>query len=154
MKKYMILLALTVGANALFSQSKKAEIQAIKSTIDSFFVAMSAGDTVLLKRTCMPNVTLQTIRVKKDGSTTVDNQPFADFVRMLGTPTTDKYLEKIEYEKVLVEQQLASAWTPYSFYINDQFSHCGTNSFQLVKTTVGWKIQYIIDTRRKTCKKS
>jgi hypothetical protein len=154
MKKYYTLMVLVVVVNALFGQSKKAEVQAIKSTIDSFFIAISTGDTLLLKRTCMPGVTLQTIRVKKDGTTVVDAPPFADIIRMVGTPTTDKYLEKIKYEKILVEQQLASVWTPYTFYINNQVSHCGTNSFQLVKTSTGWKIQYIIDTRRKTCKTS
>jgi hypothetical protein len=37
----------------------------------------------------------------------------------------------------------------YTFYLNGDESHTGTNSFQLVRTSEGWKIQYIIDTRRK-----
>jgi hypothetical protein len=44
---------------------------------------------------------------------------------------------------------MAAAWTPYRFYRNGEFSHCGVNSFQLVKMAEGWKIVYIIDTRRK-----
>ena len=39
--------------------------------------------------------------------------------------------------------------TPYKFYVGEKFSHCGVNSFQLVKIRGEWKIQYIIDTRRR-----
>jgi hypothetical protein len=38
---------------------------------------------------------------------------------------------------------------PYQFYIGDKFSHCGVNSFQLVKLQGQWKIQYLIDTQEK-----
>ena len=44
---------------------------------------------------------------------------------------------------------MANAWAPYEFYINSEFSHCGINSFQLIKIEGNWKIIYIIDTRRK-----
>jgi hypothetical protein len=151
-KKVPVLAILLLLCFTVWGQSKKADTQAIKATIDQFFVALSSGDTTLLKSTCMSSVTLHTIRVKKDGTTVVDIQPFSDFVRLIGTPTQDKYVEKIKYEKILIEQQLASVWTPYSFFINEKLSHCGTNSLQLVHTQAGWKIQYIIDTRRKMCK--
>jgi hypothetical protein len=45
---------------------------------------------------------------------------------------------------------MAAVWTPYNFYYNGQFSHCGVNSFQVIRFKDGWKIQYIIDTRRRT----
>lgn len=50
---------------------------------------------------------------------------------------------------ILIDGNLASVWTDYKFYIDDQFSHCGVNSFQLFKGKDGWKVIYIIDTRRK-----
>jgi hypothetical protein len=50
---------------------------------------------------------------------------------------------------VLIDGNLASVWTDYKFYIGEKFSHCGVNSFQLFKGDDGWKIIYIIDTRRK-----
>jgi hypothetical protein len=40
-------------------------------------------------------------------------------------------------------------WTPYRFIFNGKFSHCGVNSFTLVKLNGEWKINYVIDTRRK-----
>jgi len=58
--------------------------------------------------------------------------------------------ERITFEIVKVDADLASVWTPYQFYYKDKFSHCGVNSFQLVRLQGIWKIQYLVDTRRKT----
>ncbi len=49
---------------------------------------------------------------------------------------------------------MANVWAPYEFYLNNDFSHCGVNSFQLFFDGIQWKIIYLIDTRRKQgCKK-
>jgi hypothetical protein len=45
---------------------------------------------------------------------------------------------------------IASVWTPYAFYFEGKFSHCGVNSFQLMNVQGKWKITMITDTRRKT----
>jgi len=31
-------------------------------------------------------------------------------------------------------------WTPYDFWVDGKFSHCGIDIFDLVKTAEGWKI--------------
>ncbi|MFP3594978.1 hypothetical protein SB689_23835, partial [Chryseobacterium sp. SIMBA_038] len=65
----------------------------------------------------------------------------------------DDLEERIIIEAIHTDGNLASVFTPYSFYLKGKFSHCGANSFQLVKQNEEWKIQYIIDTRRKdNCK--
>jgi hypothetical protein len=60
--------------------------------------------------------------------------------------------ERIRFEVVKVDGPLAIVWTPYEFYYNGRYSHCGVNSFQLVRLNGKWMIQYLIDTRRKKCK--
>ena len=48
---------------------------------------------------------------------------------------------------------MASVWTPYEFYFNGTFSHCGANSFQLFKEDNQWKIIFLVDIRRReNCK--
>jgi len=44
---------------------------------------------------------------------------------------------------------MATVWAPYKFYYKGTFSHCGVDMFQLVRMKGGWKIVYLIDTRRK-----
>jgi hypothetical protein len=134
-----------------FAQKSKPENQekAIKATILRFFEGMEKGDTALLKSTCTSGMVLQTFMADKEGKMEVYTEELADFLSMIATPNTDKYEERIRFEAIHAEKSLASVWTPYSFYINGKRSHCGTNSFQLVKMAEGWKIQYILDTRRK-----
>lgn len=138
----------------LFSAALPAQKdeKAIKAVIQQFFEAMEKGDTSALLATCMPDPVFQTYMKDKEGNMQVYTENFADFVRFVGNPGEDRFKEKFEFEAVHSEVALASVWTPYTFYLNGKISHCGTNSFQLVKTNLGWKIQYIIDTRRRGCK--
>ena len=52
---------------------------------------------------------------------------------------------------VLTEGNIASVWTPYDFYINGEFSHCGVDLFYLVKEE-DWKIAHFGYTVTETCK--
>jgi hypothetical protein len=70
-------------------------------------------------------------------------------MRISTTPEGTNLDERILDYQIKIDGALASAWTPYNFYVNGNFSHCGVNSFQLVKMDDVWKIVYIIDTRRK-----
>ena len=55
--------------------------------------------------------------------------------------------KKIVFDKILINKELASVWTPYQLYVKEKYIHQGVNSFQVVRTKEGWKIQYLIDTR-------
>jgi hypothetical protein len=152
LRTFLLLGLLACANSGTYAQKGNKDEKAIKATIETFFKAMQSGDTTLLLSTCMPEPVFQTWMANRDGQLELHTTPFGDFVQFVGTPSKDKYREEIEFGTVLSEKSLASVWTPYTFYVNDKVSHCGTNSFQLVKTTEGWKIQYIIDTRRRGCK--
>jgi hypothetical protein len=79
----------------------------------------------------------------------VRNQPISGFATSISKLTKGAADERIVFETIKIDGPLAAVWTPYQFYLNGQFSHCGVNSFQLVRLNGQWKIQYIIDTRRK-----
>ncbi len=151
--RFTILFLLLASTQMAFAQKNKEEKadKAIKTVINRFFEGMEKGDTALLRSTCMPNPVFQTYMAEKGGKLVVYTQDFNEFVTFVGTPSQKKYKEVIQFGSISSEKSLASVWTPYKFYLDDKLSHCGTNSFQLVKTDEGWKIQYIIDTRRKNC---
>lgn len=153
--RWTILLAACLCADSLSAQKNKSNDkaeEAVKAVINQFFEAMSKHDTTALRSACMPKPVFQSWIANKEGAFNLYTESFDDFVAFVGAATQDRYEERIKFDAVHTEQSLASVWTPYSFYLNDKLSHCGTNSFQLVKTEAGWKIQYILDTRRKTCK--
>lgn len=43
---------------------------------------------------------------------------------------------------------MASAWVPYTFYLDGVITHCGVNSIELLRDQEGWKITQLSDTRR------
>jgi hypothetical protein len=42
----------------------------------------------------------------------------------------------------------AHVWTFYTLHVGERFSHCGYDSFQLLRSGEGWKIVSVADTRR------
>lgn len=121
----------------------------IKKTINNLFDGMRTSDTVLMRSAFSTTAVLQTIYKNKEGKVIVRSDDVNKFVESVGRPRKDVYDERITFDIIRIDADLAIAWTPYKFYVNDKFSHCGVNSFQLVRMNDGWKIQYLIDTRRK-----
>ncbi|UTX50378.1 nuclear transport factor 2 family protein [Chryseobacterium sp. MA9] len=119
--------------------------QDIEKPIHNLFLGMKNADPELVKSVFAENAVLQTIT--KDG--TVKSDSIQDFVDSVSKFTKGDLDERIIVEAVHSDGNLASIFTPYSFYLKGKLSHCGANSFQLVKQNNEWKIQYIIDTRRK-----
>ncbi|MDN3587746.1 hypothetical protein QWY86_13775 [Pedobacter aquatilis] len=166
-------------ANISFAQSD--EETAIKQRVNNLFTGMKTCDSTLASSAFAKGSILQTI-VNKEGKTIVKTESVSAFLKMIATPRNQKYDERIVFSKILIDGPLASVWTDYKFYIGEnhqeqsinknkknaidssitdkrqteiqwKFSHCGVNSFQLVKGDNGWQIAYLIDTRRKeNCK--
>ena len=146
MKKLFFLSILMTVSFVLNAQTAE---DSVKTTINRFFEGMKKGDTTLIKSTMTEGVIFQTIARKKEGGLSVKTEDVASFIKFVGQPKKDIPDERITFETIKIDGALASVWTPYKFYSGATFSHCGANSFQLVKINNEWKIQYIIDTRRK-----
>lgn len=147
MKGVIATIVVIMCASGAFSQSKEQD--AVKKTVNDLFTAMRTSDTTLLKSVFHKNMVLQSVASKRDGTTALVTEQAADFVKSIGTPHKEIYDERIVIKDVKIDGQLASVWANYKFYVGSTFSHCGVDVFQLMKTTEGWKIIYIADTRRK-----
>lgn len=110
---------------------------------------MKEADAKSLQECFADSAILQTIT--RSGKIRTD--AVKDFVSQISSLPKDSADERISFDVVKVDDALATAWTPYQFYYARKFSHCGVNSFQLVRLNGVWKIQYLIDTRRRVnCK--
>jgi hypothetical protein len=142
------LISLTSLFLSLISTAQSAE-DSVKAVVNTLFTAMKNADAALLKSTFSDSAVLQTVTRNKEGKMFVATESineFADFVNNLKKDSAD---ERIQFETTKIDGPLAIVWTPYHFYHNGKFSHCGVNSFQLVRFDGIWKIQYLIDTRRR-----
>jgi exopolysaccharide biosynthesis protein len=147
-----LFLSLTVLLATVNSNAQSAE-DSVKTTINNLFAAMKNADQSLFKTVFSDNAILQTITRDKEGKTIVTSESVQEFGDFIGKVKKDSADERISFETIKIDGPLAIVWTPYNFYFNGKFSHCGVNSFQLVRINGEWKIQYIIDTRRRAgCK--
>lgn len=146
--KGLVIFALFLLGFATNTFAQSDEESAIKKTINNLFTGMKTGDSTLTRTAFAPAAIMQTI-TNKEGKTGIRTESVNDFIKFIGTLHQEKYDERIVFTKILIDGPLASVWTDYKFYLGEKFSHCGVNSFQLVKGDKGWQIVYIIDTRRK-----
>ncbi|NNC70268.1 MAG: nuclear transport factor 2 family protein [Flavobacteriaceae bacterium] len=121
----------------------------IKKVIQHFFNGLQTGDTISIKETLADKVVLQTA-FNKEGESILRTDDFDKFLNAIGSKTPeDIWVEKLLSYTIQVDGNMANVWTPYEFYYNNKFSHCGVNSFQLFHNGEAWKIIYLMDTRRK-----
>jgi hypothetical protein len=142
----LLAVVLTFCTITSFAQGDEA---GVKHTVNQFFEGMRNADSNLIKSTLAPTIVFQTIMQKKDGKTSVETEEIQKFITVVTQPHPQVYDERITFDMIKIDAQLATVWAPYKFYVGETFSHCGVDAFQLVKLNGDWKIQYIIDTRRK-----
>ena len=149
MKSFLFIMLLVFSMN-LSAQSAFDENKA-KGIIDTFFEGFHKGDTLMMRSVLANEVQLQTAFTNKEGGNELRTDSIDKLLNAIAARTADqKWDERLLDYKVQIDGNLAHVWTPYEFWYNDTFSHCGANAFTLVKTNSGWKIIHLIDSRRKS----
>ena len=138
MKIKKIIKGLVLGS-VLFSSNASAQSakDSVETTIKQLFEAMVGVDTVKLSNCFAPGAIQQTIVSGKDGKEMVRTESLSQFTSSVSKLVKGDADERIEFASVQIDGSLASVWTPYKFYYKGKFSHCGANSFQLVRTDTG-----------------
>lgn len=146
MKRILLLLtALLIICNLIQAQTVT---DSVKAAVNLLFEGMKSADASKVKAAFADSAILQTIG-NRQGKTFIRNEEISGFADFVGQQKPGDADERIQFETIKIDGPLAIVWTPYKFYYKGQFSHCGVNSFQLVRLNGAWKIQYIIDTRRR-----
>lgn len=146
MNKLLLLFSLLLTA-PVFAQS--TDETAVRAAIDQMFTGMRKSDTTLVKSVFAPAASLQSVAKNKEGAVSVRQESIPGFITSIGKQTAGDLDERLTGYEIKIDAELAIAWTPYTFYYKGQKSHCGVNVFTLVKINGSWKIQSIIDTRRR-----
>jgi Putative lumazine-binding len=150
MKKALFFSIFLVVANLSFAQTE--DEKAVKAVVIQLFDGMQKHDSTMIRACFHPSARMQSIGAdRKTGVVEIKTENTIDaFVKSIGTiPANVSIEEKVLSYEIRVDAQLATAWTPYEFYLNQKRQHCGVDSFQFFKTENGWKIISIADTRRK-----
>jgi hypothetical protein len=136
-----VLVLLLVGGGALVSPTHAQQVSTderdVVAVVQKFFDAMAACDAASARAISMPEGRLY--RFVAGTPDPVRSSTFEEFNNGLAA-CNRKLLERMWSPQVRVHKGIASLWAPYDFWLNGAFSHCGIDSFELVKTNEGWKL--------------
>ena len=148
MKHFLILLTAIISTYTLSIAQSTSE-DSVKTAVNKLFEGMKNSDPDLIRQAFADSSILQTIGRNQSGQTIIRTDKVSEFAEQIAKLPKGAADERITFETVRIDGPLAIVWTPYKFYYNGTLSHCGVNSFQLVRINGAWKIQYLIDTRRR-----
>jgi hypothetical protein len=143
-----IVVLASLGASSLMAQSD-AERAAVMAPVHRLFDAMRAGDSAMARTVFHEEARLLGL-VEREGQTTVRASSIDGFLAAIGRPHDQVWDEKIWDWEVRIDDNLATVWTWYAFYLGDTFSHCGIDSFQLLRIEGEWNVVSLADTRRRS----
>ena len=146
--KKIILIGLMLCSTCLFAQERSHPMEAV----ERFFTAFHAKDSLGMQEIMHSKARLLRAAVRSKQSVVVENN-IEKFIRAVATRNASPTWEEQLGEPVVQQNQnLATVWVPFRFYLGGKFSHCGVNAFTLVTEGTRWKILSLIDTGTKDCK--
>ncbi len=115
---------------------------AVVDTVQAFFDAMTERDAEGMRAMLTPDGIFYGYREGPDGLQ-VMSPTHAGYVERLAQGDS-RLIERFWDPQVLLHDRMAVVWTPYDLYVDGEFSHCGIDNFNFLKTEDGWKITGIV----------
>ncbi len=134
------LLLLATSAAPAHAQNAENDVIAV---VERLFEGMRTRDTTMMRSTFDPSARLY--GTGRDGS--IGANPIDGFIASVGRSERDLD-ERIFAPVVQIDGDLATVWTFYTLHVDGNFSHCGVDAVMMYRTSDGWKIVSLADTRR------
>jgi ketosteroid isomerase-like protein len=141
----LVLVALGLPVDRAVAQS--ADGKDALGVVQTMFQALARGDTAAMRATFHPEGRVVQTGTR-EGKRFYRVNPIDDFLKSIGGAAPRKLEETIFDPKVQVEDNLAVVWAGYRFMVDGKVSHCGVDSYQLVRSDQGWKLLHIVDTQK------
>ena len=158
MKKFalsmiLMLAVYNLGAAQTASKSDPGGEAAAAAVANKLFEAMRAKNAEAIRALFTPEGQLVAVDKPRTGDGLSKTRVFtADaFARMISEAKAPEFVERMPQPEVKIFGDMALVFGRYTFHVGDKFSHCGTNSFHLVRTADGWKIANAASTLEFDC---
>ena len=135
----IMLILLAIGSPAFAEDPGEEKL--VTGAVQKLFDAMAAHDSDAARAVTIPEG-----RVVGVGEKRTSNISQEEFAARLATTKDSGYLERMWNPKVNIRGSIANVWADYDFHLNGKFTHCGIDSFSLVKSGGTWKIAGIVYT--------
>ena len=136
---YKLLILAVALSYSIISFSQSDDRALILETVQKFFDSIEFRDRQLLESILVPNSLNISARELDDGEAQLNVMSYDEVVTALTRPGRNAK-ERSWDETVLIQGNIAVVWTPYDFHVDGEFSHCGIDSFQLIKQDGQWLI--------------
>ena len=135
----IITLVLFATLIPVFAQEDK---QAAIAVVNQLFEGMKAKSAGQIKAVFAAEGQLVAVDKPRDGNGLSKTRLFTaeSFARLISEANGSGFIEKMPSPEVRISGDLAIVTGRYTFFAGDEFSHCGTNTFNLVRTEAGWRI--------------
>ena len=151
----LLFIALTatfaVKAQSISPNSKTNDAQVVR-VIDKLWEAMRTKNADAIRALFTTEGQLVLISKPGAGEESSKTSVFtrADFAKMI-VAGTGELIERMPQPEAKIFGDAAIVFGRYTFHVGDKFSHCGTNTFNLVRTADGWKIANGVSTMESQC---
>jgi hypothetical protein len=135
MRRFLVVLLASWLPSTASAQSARDSVLAV---VDEFFRTMTARDSAGFAGVLRADGL--TFSIVPAGDSVVIRRRTNDTDLAGLARGTEKWLERMWEPTVLVHNQLATVWTPYDFYRDGKFSHCGVDVFTLLRENGRWRI--------------
>jgi hypothetical protein len=127
-----------VEQHGLVAEADPVERAAVLAVVEGFFDALEDRDPDAARDLLLPGGRFVSMRETEAGMRMAD-QTHEDFVAQLGSIEVEM-LERYWNPVVHIHRDIAMVWTPYDFFVDREFSHCGVDAFSLVRVDGRWRI--------------
>jgi len=154
MKTIFFAIIFALFISTIFAQtSKNEDVKSASEVPDKLFAAMKAKSFDDIRAVFAPEGQLVAIDKPRDGKGVSKTRVFTaeSFAKAISEAKGADFIEKMPNKDVRITGDLAIVAGRYTFYLGEKFSHCGTNTFNLVRTDVGWRIANAASTLEFQC---
>ena len=138
----MFAAALASSTQPARAQANDGESKAAIAVADSLLAALSTGDRTTLRRLTLDSAVVGGAGVR-DGAERLSLRTWGLYTATEGGA---KFTERGFDATARVQDRVAVVWMPYDLYRGDAWSHCGVDTFTLMKSEGRWRVAALIYT--------
>jgi len=131
------------GGIALFccvsSHAQSTDREGVLEAVNLLIQSINTDNLELMARVTREDGMNFILVEESDGSYTTKSRAQSEYLDP-GEKSTQKFEERIWNPKVLLDGPVAVVWADYDFHVDDKFSHCGVDVFNLIKDEGVWKV--------------
>ena len=138
---FALLLAIGFRIQPAYAQAANDK-RAVMAVADSVLVALSGGDNATLIRLTLDSAIVGGIGLR-NGAERMSISSWRPYTARTGPSAfTERGFDATAH----VQDRVAQVWVPYDLYIGDKWSHCGVDTFTMMKLDGRWRVASLIYT--------